>query len=209
MRYRKSALLILLLCLPSIAFALNVTLRVDGQPLRSIDADRVNIITSDDGILIDVRTEPKTAPPKPPPAPPVPPPPDPTDCSRPPGVQVGNTIDMTNSGGQERITITGTSAWPFRTTRNPSYAGQFSTVAASYGIGQRKVWISKCAGGQPLGPRCEASGNGSAVVRWAQSEQRGSCELEPDTAYWLNAQAVQCPSGGCVFFRNVYTNQQP
>lgn len=196
---------LLLILIPITTLAHDVVLRVDGRVVHTVATDRVEVTITKDRVQIDARTG--LTPPEPPPA--EPPKPDPNDCQRPPGVQVGERIDMTSPGGQARFAVTGTSAWPFRTTRNPQYAGQFSTVAASYGIGQRKVWISKCAGGQSLGPRCASSGNESAVVRWSQSAQRGACVLDPDTAYWLNAQAVQCPSGGCVFFRNIYTNQQP
>lgn len=195
---------LLLLLIPVTVLAHDVILRVDGRIVHTLNTDRVEIIVTGDRVRINARTA--SAPPvEPPPVPP----PDPTDCKRPPGVQVGAAINLKSPGGQERFTVTGTSAWPFRTTANPSYAGQFSTVAASFGIGQRRVWISKCAGGQSMGPRCEASGNGSAVVRWSQSKQRGYCDLEPNSAYWLNAQAVQCPNAGCTFYRNIYTNQQP
>lgn len=204
-----AVIIISLLLFSANASGLDVILQVDGKTIRTVDADRVNVITNDQRLLIDIRTKPKAQPPTPPPVEPPPQPPlRSSGCRTPGGVQVPATINWTQPGGQVLCDIAQPVAWAFTTTANPDYQGQISTVEASSRGGLRRVWISQEPGGVPLAPRCATIGRESAVVRWAQGPMRSTCQLELNTRYYVNVEFMECKYASCLLYRNIYTNQQ-
>jgi len=75
---------------------------------------------------------------------------------------------------------------PFTTTDDPSVGGQISLGGASEtSAHMRRMWISRCAGGEALA-RCDGGEGILGTMRWRQGETRVGCILETNTTYHFN-----------------------
>ncbi len=134
------------------------------------------------------------------------------NCQLAPNVEIGAPINWSNPGSQSLVSIgQEIESAEFTTTSNPGYLGQVDFVAT---VGtdavQRHAWVSECPGGPPLpDPQCEQFGNSVTSLRWAQQPLVTRCDLETNKQYFLNVRNVDCASGNCRVWRNLYNNGSP
>lgn len=85
--------------------------------------------------------------------------------------------------------------FPFRTTGNPGDSGSVGiSEVVGYELVARRLWISEAPGGDALEQRCSAEGVSAQNVKWAQTENRLRCSLEPRQSYYLNIASTNgCP----------------
>lgn len=71
-------------------------------------------------------------------------------------------------------------------TGNASNHGQFSLINHSQSSGLRLGAISTCEGNFDVNPKCTHSWGTGKGIKWETDGEPNSCELEPNTTYFLN-----------------------
>lgn len=182
-----------LLLVPSVALALDVILQIDGQTIRSIDADRVNIITDDQRQLIDIRTKPKS------PDPVEPPPPQPGACKRSPGVFVEDTGSLTARYAIKAFRPSPATIVAFRVTTpaTGTHTGRATAVRSSESERVKLITVSECPGDykNPIAKTnaCVSLGVEASQVTLTtnpNADKRFQCVLERGATYYINAVSV-------------------
>jgi hypothetical protein len=81
----------------------------------------------------------------------------------------------------------------------------------------REFWISECPGGEPISAYCHRRSSGAMSISWIQGSQRGRCELETNTRYYVNLRNIYDPANpqfSCIINKstpncNAYIQHRP
>lgn len=183
---------LLLLLIPVTVLAHDVILRVDGDVVHTVGAERVDVTIADDQVRVDVQSG-AEPPPDPPPAEP----PPPSACGqRPPGVSIVSTGSMTKRFGKATYepdprTII---AFAFTTPGTGNHKGRATATRTSSSEQTKLLSLSACPGEyrQPvvLSNACLQIGWEAVQITFTtdpQANPQTDCILERGRTYYLNA----------------------
>ncbi len=129
--------------------------------------------------------------------------------SWPGSVTEADVIDLSGSLPQITVDMVGT-----RTYANPVRSLPSNTVRGNFSYGavmgtthiSRQVWLARCPGVAYDSPHtvCRSQGTEAVNINWANFNRRGSCQISPDTQYFLHYRTTNCGSAtNCRSYRTI------
>lgn len=140
--------------------------------------------------------------------------------SLPAGVTLGATTNLAATGSQQRVSMPGSQvvSLPVTTTANSTFSGYFQITSTTGNSNvSREAWFSTCPGiaddiSRNSGTtECHATGTSTTNVKFVQNGAGDfrTCGLDVNSTFYLNIKNVNCTSGSCDVYRNVYTKGTP